>query len=261
MELPARVGEQPGEVAHALEVAHADGVPVEDDRPVVALATEDVAAPGRLGRSRAPARMRGGAASIPSRIARAARRSRSARCSLPRAAWASARPRRARAASYGAPTSFQSRTASDEGLAPRPPHRPRRAAPVRGRARRRRPAPCSRTGRRRAPARRRPIGRGRGRRPRSRSRPGRRAAAPAAGRCSAAAPSTARRRGRSSASRIEAAAVATSPWASRTSARPGWGSHPARCAASSASSAPATSPLCRRIRPSSVSGHPSSRRR
>ena len=36
------------------------------------------------------------------------------------------------------------------------------------------------------------------------------------------------REGRSIASRMDAAAVAASPWARRTRARPGWGSHPAR---------------------------------
>jgi hypothetical protein len=55
-----------------------------------------------------------GAAWIPSRMARATLRSRTARCSLPLAAWASARLRRALAASYGALTSFHSRTASDK---------------------------------------------------------------------------------------------------------------------------------------------------
>ena len=45
VEFPARVGEEPGEVMHALEVAHADGVPVEDHRPVITLATKDVDAP------------------------------------------------------------------------------------------------------------------------------------------------------------------------------------------------------------------------
>ena len=53
----------------------------------------------------------------------------------------------------------------------------------------------------------------------------------------------------------------TSPRARRTSARPGWGSHPTRCAARRASSAPSMSPLRSRIRPSSLSGHPISRRR
>jgi hypothetical protein len=69
------------------------------------------------------------------------------------------------------------------------------------------------------------------------------------------------REGRSSASRMEAAAAAASPCARRTSARPGWGSHPTRCAARSASSAPSMSLLRSRIRPSSLSGHPISRRR
>lgn len=68
-------------------------------------------------------------------------------------------------------------------------------------------------------------------------------------------------KGLSSASFAEAAAVATSPWARRTSARLGWGSHAARCASSRACSAPSMSPLRSRIRPSSVSGHPISRRR
>ena len=60
---------------------------------------------------------------------------------------------------------------------------------------------------------------------------------------------------------MDAAAAAASPCARRTSARPGCGSHPTRCAASSASSAPSRSPLRRRIRPSSLSGQPISRRR
>ena len=42
--------------------------------------------------------------------------------------------------------------------------------------------------------------------------------------------------GRSRASRINAVASGTSPWARRTSARPGYGSHPAWCAATNASS-------------------------
>ena len=67
--------------------------------------------------------------------------------------------------------------------------------------------------------------------------------------------------GRSRASRMDAAASATSPWARCTRASPGCGSHPASCAATNAASAPWTSPLRRRMRPSSVSGHPSSRRK
>ena len=42
---------------------------------------------------------------------------------------------------------------------------------------------------------------------------------------------------------MDAAAAAASPCARRTSARPGWGSHPTRCAARRASSAPSMSPL------------------
>ena len=95
----------------------------------------------------------------------------------------------------------------------------------------------------------------------ARSRPAPRAAAPAAGRCSAAAPSTAPATG----------ARARPGWRRpRRRRRPGRGG-PARGPAAdptrrdappgSASSAPARSPLCSRIRPSSVSGHPSSRRR
>ena len=34
------VGEEPGEVMHAVEVANADGVPVEDHCPVVIIATK-----------------------------------------------------------------------------------------------------------------------------------------------------------------------------------------------------------------------------
>ena len=60
---------------------------------------------------------------------------------------------------------------------------------------------------------------------------------------------------------MAAAAAAASPCARRTSARPGWGSQPTRCAARRASSAPSMSPLRSRIRPSSLSGHPISRRR
>ncbi len=48
MELSARIGEEPGEVSHALEVAHTDGVPLEGHRPVVTLPTEDVGARHRL---------------------------------------------------------------------------------------------------------------------------------------------------------------------------------------------------------------------
>jgi hypothetical protein len=44
----ARIGKEPREVSHALEVAHADGAPVEDHRPVVTLATKDVGAATRL---------------------------------------------------------------------------------------------------------------------------------------------------------------------------------------------------------------------
>ncbi|HZI92344.1 MAG TPA: hypothetical protein VFD31_12075 [Thermoleophilaceae bacterium] len=48
VELAARIGEEPREVAHALEVAHADGLPVEDHRPVVTFPTKDVEDRNRL---------------------------------------------------------------------------------------------------------------------------------------------------------------------------------------------------------------------
>ena len=41
MELAAGVGDEPREVTHSLEVSHSHGVPLEDHRPVVALATKD----------------------------------------------------------------------------------------------------------------------------------------------------------------------------------------------------------------------------
>src|SRR5215212_11253191 len=46
--LPARIGKEPREVSHALEVAHPDGAPFEDHRPVVTLATKDVETRNRL---------------------------------------------------------------------------------------------------------------------------------------------------------------------------------------------------------------------
>ena len=76
--LPTRIGEEPREVSHALEVAHVDRVSVEAHRPVVTLPTE------RRWSSRSAARRRAsssggvtsgvtvGAAWIPSRIVRAA---------------------------------------------------------------------------------------------------------------------------------------------------------------------------------------------
>ena len=54
---------------------------------------------------------------------------------------------------------------------------------------------------------------------------------------------------------------ATSPLARCTRARPGCGSQPTSCAARNASSAPWMSPRRSRMRPSSVNGHPNSRRR
>ena len=48
MVLPARVGEEPREISHALEIAHVDGVALVDHGPVVAFATKDVEAPSRL---------------------------------------------------------------------------------------------------------------------------------------------------------------------------------------------------------------------
>jgi len=47
VELPAGMGEEVCEVPHALEVADAHRLPFEDDRPVVALAAEDVRVGGR----------------------------------------------------------------------------------------------------------------------------------------------------------------------------------------------------------------------
>src|SRR5215213_3117515 len=46
--LPARLSEKPCHIAHALEVAHANGLTVVDHRPVVALATEEVVRFDRL---------------------------------------------------------------------------------------------------------------------------------------------------------------------------------------------------------------------
>jgi Transposase IS116/IS110/IS902 family len=46
--LSARIGQEPRQISHALEIAHADGLPVEDHRPVVALAAEGVGAADRL---------------------------------------------------------------------------------------------------------------------------------------------------------------------------------------------------------------------
>ncbi len=48
MELPAGVGEEPREVAHALEVSHPYRVPLVGHQPVVALETEDVDVRSRL---------------------------------------------------------------------------------------------------------------------------------------------------------------------------------------------------------------------
>ena len=159
---PAGFGEEPGDVPHALEVADMGGVSVEDHRPVVALATEHVGVPGRLLGERGlwcstcTGRPAAGAAAISSRIVRAASRSRTARCSAPRAAWASARPGRASAASYGAP--LRSRVALPRtATVRRTPHRRRRAAPFRERGWHRQSTRCSRTVRPHAPARRRPI--------------------------------------------------------------------------------------------------------
>ena len=233
VELPAGVGEEPREVPHALEVAHSHRAPLEHHRPVVALATKDVeVCGGSSSRASRPSTRAAGcavcAASIRSRIV--AGRLRAPRRPGPRCRRRGG-PRRGpcvRAPPHrGADLVPESRGFGAEPLR-RPPRRPRRAAPFLEQGPRRRPAPCCGIGRPRASTRRRRSGLGRCRRPRSRSRPAPRVAAPVAGRCSAAAPSRAPATGRSSASRIEAAAVATSPWARRTSARPGWGSHPAR---------------------------------
>ena len=48
MELPAGVGEEPREVAHALEVSHPCRVPLVGHQPVVALETKDVGVRSRL---------------------------------------------------------------------------------------------------------------------------------------------------------------------------------------------------------------------
>ena len=48
MVFPARIGEEPREVVHALAVAQVDDVPFEDHRPVVAVAAEDVHATSPL---------------------------------------------------------------------------------------------------------------------------------------------------------------------------------------------------------------------
>ena len=42
VKLAARSGEEPGEVPHALEVAHVDGASIKDHQPVVAVASEDI---------------------------------------------------------------------------------------------------------------------------------------------------------------------------------------------------------------------------
>ena len=175
-----------------LRSAHPDGVLLEGHCPVVALLTKGVDARHRLfvewlvvpdGRWKVH-RPRGW---IPSRSVRAARCSSTAACSLPVARWASARPMRACAASYGTPTSFQSRTASDrDRSAPAASPSASRTLP-RARAALATSA-LLRIGRRRAPARRRPMEPDRHGRPRSRPRPAPRAAARAEGRCSVVAP-------------------------------------------------------------------------
>jgi len=48
VELPARLGEQPREVTHALEVSHPHRAPLEHQRPIVALATKCADVRGRL---------------------------------------------------------------------------------------------------------------------------------------------------------------------------------------------------------------------
>ena len=202
-----------------------------------------------------------GAASIASRIERAALCSKAAACSLAAGAVclgeADACVRRL---VWGADLVPESHRFGEGRLRARP-RRPRRAAPCLERRRRWPRAPCSRIGRRRAPARRRPIEPGRRRRPRSRSRPAPRAAGRAEGHCSVAAP------WRASA----AGARGHLGWRRPRSPRLPGPDAPARGPAGdpirrdepqcSASSAPAMSPLCSRIRPSSFSGHPSSRRR
>ena len=254
------------QVVHALDVAHADGGLVEDHRPVVTLATKHVDARQPFA-DRVRRGPRGPLLGIPTARLRSLRGSCGPRgapsrpgaryrwqCGRRRGRGGRAPPRRGRRLRS---TVAPRRT----GTVPRRPHRRRRGAPVRGRGRRRRPTLCSRIEWRRAPARRRPVEPGRCRRTRSAiatcaSSNGARCRSLFGGRSL-----DGTRNGRSSASRIETAAAATSPWARRTSARAGWGSQPARWAANRASSAPAMSPWCSRIRPSSFSGHPSSRRK
>ena len=134
VELPARVGEEPREVPHALEVSHSHRAPLEHHRPVVALATKDVEVCGAAPRPvrRRPrwalpgppsARLRSGRGSCgplgaPRRPGPRCRR----RGGLRRGPSVRAPPHRARRPrSRVAPP--RSRTA------PRPRHRPRRAAP------------------------------------------------------------------------------------------------------------------------------------
>jgi hypothetical protein len=117
--LPARIGQEPREVSHALEVAHKGGVPFEGHRPVVTLAAKDVDAPNRLlvecvvvfdvhwwGNRRR------GLDPFEDRADRLALQDGPVLAAA--GGMSLGRPMRASAASYGAPTSFQSRTASDK---------------------------------------------------------------------------------------------------------------------------------------------------
>ena len=266
MELSARIGEEPGEVSHALEVAHTDGVPLEGHRPVVTLPTEDVGARRQLrlgwllvhsGDLRC--HRRGCLDRFEDRAGRALLQG----CSVLAAAGAVGR-RRDRCVRAPPRTGRRPRSRVAplrRRKTPRPRRRPRRAARCLERRPRWPRAPCSRIGRRRARARRRPIEPGRRRRPRSRSRPAPRAAGRAEGRCSVVAPSRA----------CAAGARGRLGWR-----RPRWPrllgpDAPARGPAGDPTRRdeppralpprPAMSPLCSRIRPSSFSGHPSSRRR
>ena len=205
----------------------------EDHRPVVTLATKHVDVRIRLRR-----RVRRGARRPPlakptaplrsHRESRGRRRAPStARCSLPPAWYASARPMRASAASYGAPTSFQSCTASEKDCsAPAASSSASRTLPRASAA----PATSALLSNRAATSSSSSAA--------DRARP----MSPAAISISTCASSSGARcnalfggrsfdgtrTGRSSASRMDATAVAASPCARRTRASPGWGSHPAR---------------------------------